>query len=187
MQSYILNIPRSKVGIVAFTPVMLAAAIMIPLTLSQAFANVIEVNDGDDLNAALQKAELGDQVILEAGARFRGPIILPFKQVTETNDRIPWITIRTSDLSGLPPVGHRVDPEDAKHMPTIYTGNNYPAITAELRAHHYHFVGIEITTTHNKTYDLVRFGFNALKGREHATSVDQLPEKIITKANPWHL
>lgn len=179
MQNSILNIARSKIRIVAFTLVMLAVAITVPRTLSQACASDIEVNDGDDLNAALRKAELGDQIILQAGARFLGPIILPFKPMTAGNGRVPWITIRTSDPNGLPPVGHRVGPEHAKHMPTIYTRNSYPAITAELRAHHYHFVGIEITTTHKKTYDLVRFGFNALKGREHATSVDQLPEKIV--------
>ena len=158
---------------------MFAAAITVSMASSQAVAIVIEVKDGNDLKAALQRAELGDQIVLQAGARFPGPFILPYKPVPAGNGRVPWITIRTSDLSGLPPVGHRVGPEHAVHMPTIYTRTSYPAITAELRAHHYHFVGIEITTDFKKVYDLVRFGFNALNGREHATSVDQLPEKIV--------
>ena len=165
MQNFISNIPRSTMGIAAFTAVMLTAAMINASALSQAVASVIEVKDGDDLNAALQRAELGDQIVLQAGARFRGPFILPYKSVPAGNGRVPWITIRTSDLSGLPPVGPRVGPEHAVHMPTIYTRNSYPAITAELRAHHYHFVGIEITTDFKKVYDLVRFGFNALKGR----------------------
>ncbi len=158
---------------------MFAAAITVSMASSQAVAIVIEVKDGDELKGALQRANLGDQIVLQAGARFRGPFILPYKPLPAGNGPVPWITIRTSDLSGLPPVGHRVGPDHAVHMPTIYTRNSYPAITAELRAHHYHFVGIEITTNFKKVYDLVRFGFNALKGREHATSVDQLPEKIV--------
>jgi len=141
--------------------------------------SVFEVKEGDDLNAVLQKAKLGDQIILAAGVRFRGPIILPNKPEKEGTGRSPWITIRTSQLGALPPVGHRVAPEHAEHMPTIYTESSYPAITAEFRAHHYHFIGIEITTTFKKVYDLVRLGFNKKHGREQATSIEQLPDKIV--------
>ena len=166
-------------GIAAFTAVMLTAAMINASALSQAVASVIEVKDGDDLNAALQRAELGDQIVLQAGARFRGPFILPYKSVPAGNGRVPWITIRTSQLGALPPVGHRVGPEHAVHMPTIYTRNSYPAITAEFRAHHYHFIGIEITTVSKIVYDLVRLGFNKKNGREQATSIEQLPDKIV--------
>ena len=146
---------------------------------TQETPRVIEVKEGDDLNAALKKAQLGDQIVLDAGARFPGPIVLPNKPAFEGQGRSPWITIRTSKLSDLPSVGNRVAPEHAESMPTIYTDTSYPAITSEFRAHHYHFIGIEITTTSEKSYDLVRFGFDTMRGRAHATSIDQLPDKIV--------
>ncbi|MDG2408491.1 MAG: hypothetical protein P8M53_05715, partial [Pirellulales bacterium] len=146
---------------------------------TQGTPSVIEVKEGDSLNAALQKAQLGDQIVLDAGARFPGPIVLPAKPAFEGQGGSPWITIRTSKLSDLPSVGHRVGPEHAESMPIICTDTSYPAITSEFRAHHYHFIGIEITTTSEKTYDLVRFGFDTTRGRAHATSIDQLPDKIV--------
>ena len=81
---------------------------------TQETPRVIEVKEGDSLNAALQKAQLGDQIILDAGARFPGPIVLPAKPAFEGQGRSPWITIRTSKLSDLPSVGHRVGPEHAE-------------------------------------------------------------------------
>ncbi len=149
------------------------------VAVEPATGSVLEVHEGDDLNAVIQSAKLGDQIVLAAGARFQGPIILRNKPVEQGTNRIPWITIRTSQLSDLPPVGHRVRPEHAVHMPTIYTETNQPAITSEFSAHHYHFIGIEVTTTSEKVYDLVRLGFNTTNGRAHATSIDQLPDKIV--------
>ena len=111
MLNHILNTPRLPIVIAAFRAMMFAAALTVSTAPFEAAAIVIEVKDGNELKAALQSANLGDEIVLQAGARFRGPFILPYKPVPAGNDRVPWITIRTSDLSGLPPVGHRVGPE----------------------------------------------------------------------------
>ncbi|MBC19254.1 MAG: hypothetical protein CMJ74_03195 [Planctomycetaceae bacterium] len=141
--------------------------------------NVIQLASGDDLNAALQKAQPGDQLVLEAGGEFKGPVVLPNKKRSLAEGQSPWITIRSSKLSELPPVGHRVRPENAEQMPVIFTDNTYPAVTAELAAHHFHFVGIEIASRTEKTYDLVRLGYDRKRGSVHATTVDELPFKIV--------
>ncbi|MGI9106262.1 MAG: hypothetical protein ACR2G4_08450, partial [Pyrinomonadaceae bacterium] len=49
---------------------------------------IIKVNAGGNLQAALNRARPGDTIILEAGATYRGPFVLPVKTGGE------WITIR---------------------------------------------------------------------------------------------
>ena len=150
----------------------------ISLTASEQ-VNVIHLNSGDDLNAALQKAQPGDQLVLEAGSEFQGPVVLPNKKQRLTGGQKKWITIRSSKLSELPPVGHRVRPENADRMATIFTDSTYPAITAEFGAHHFHFVGIEITSKSEQCFDLVRFGYDRKQGSVQATKLDELPYKIV--------
>ena len=53
--------------------------------------NTLIVKAGDDLQEALELAQLGDVIVLEAGATFIGPFTLPNK-----NGGTGWITIRTS-------------------------------------------------------------------------------------------
>src|SRR5687767_1731564 len=48
---------------------------------------------GQNLQAALDTARFGDTIVLESGATFNGPIVLPYK--AGTGD---YITIRTADL-----------------------------------------------------------------------------------------
>src|SRR5947209_16613699 len=65
-------------------------------------------------------------------------------------------------------------------MPKIVSPNTSPAITAAFGAHHYRFVGIEITTTWSSATDtdhnLVLFGHGALGNA--ATSLAELPTDI---------
>ena len=157
-----------------FAPYML-----LDISAAATEGKLIQLASGDDLNAALRNAQPGDQLVLQAGAEFKGPVILPNKTQPLAEGQSPWITIRSSKLSDLPPVGHRVQPEDAQHMATIYTQNTYPAVTAELGAHHFHFIGIEITTKTDKNYDLVRLGYDKKNGNVQAVKVDELPFRIV--------
>src|SRR5260221_7309151 len=65
----------------------------------------LAVAAGQDFQAALNAAQPGDQITLQAGAVFTGPFTLPAKSGSG------WITIRTSAPdSSLPPYGTRITP-----------------------------------------------------------------------------
>ena len=100
---------------------------------------VIPVNAGGDLQAALDVSQPGDVIELQAGATFTGNFILPRKPGTD------WIYIRSSAHARLPGPGTRVSPSHASLMPRIDTPNLAPAIRTAAAAHHYRFVGIEVT------------------------------------------
>ena len=97
----------------------------------------IPVNEGDDLQAAIDEARPGDELVLQAGATFVGNFILPAKAGNDT------VIIRTSDLGGLPDEGVRVAPPDARSMARILSPNTFGAIDTADGAHDYRLVGIE--------------------------------------------
>ena len=113
------------------------------------------VGVGANLQQALDAAQPGDTLVLEAGAAFVGPFTLPNKQGDG------WITIQSSALAQLPGEGRRVTPADAALMPKLLSpGFGEPALKTAPGAHHYRFVGVEISTTNigANVYDLVRLG-----------------------------
>ena len=133
----------------------------------------IQVKAGEDLNAVIGKARYGDVIVLEAGATFRGPLILPFKEDPGTGQ---YITITTSNLSGIPVENQRVNPEiHARAMPKIIAPNNSVAIGTAERAHHYKFVGIEFSpaATSQYVYNLIDLGKSDYK------SPSQFPHHLI--------
>jgi hypothetical protein len=163
-----------------------AAAVAVPpepprvfldTTYSPPAGNTITVNAGGDLQAALNAAQPGDIVVLQAGATFTGNFVLPNKGAGSDD----WIYVQTSAYSSLPPPGSRISPADAANMPTIMSPNLAPAIATQAGAHHYRFVGIRITTTHatrpNTNTGLVVLG----TGQE--TSVSQLPHHLTFDRN----
>jgi hypothetical protein len=121
----------------------------------------------DDLQSALDAAQPGDVIALEAGATFAGPIRLPKKGGDE------WITIRTTVPDGvLPPPGRRVDPSHAPLMPKIESASD-SAIVASPGSHHYRFIGIEVRPRPGAfLYSLVVLG-----GGER--SLNELPHHIV--------
>jgi hypothetical protein len=116
---------------------------------------MINVPAGGDFNAALNKAQLGDTIVLQAGATYRGPFTLPNK-TTGTG----WIYITSSAYSSLPAPGTRVGPSDAVNMPKIVVnaaGGN--AVNTVANSHHYRFVGIEFTPIRGQfIYTLILIG-----------------------------
>src|SRR2546422_4172923 len=136
---------------------------------------VISINAGDDLQAALNQASAGDIIELQAGATFTGNFILPAKTGSD------WIYIRSSAVASLPAPGTRVSPAQASLMPRIVSPNTNPALTADFGAHHYRFSGIEITTTFSDRSstlsNLVLFGYDA--NGNPVTSVGQMQHDIM--------
>lgn len=126
----------------------------------------IKVPPGGNVQAAIELANSGDIVELQAGAVYFGEVKLPNKPL------IDFVTIQSSAASTLPP-DKRVGPAQRASMATIATrGGGKSAISAANGAHHYRFVGIEFTaSTADYNYALVSFG--NLEPR-----VDQLPHDL---------
>jgi len=116
----------------------------------------IVVAAGGDLQAALDGAQLGDLIVLDAGATYTGNFILPAKSGSG------WITVQTSRVDSLPPAGTRVTPANAGVMARLVTPGVEPAIRTAAGAHHYRFRGIEIASTNPElNYGIVNFDGNA--------------------------
>jgi hypothetical protein len=130
--------------------VMLASAFIDPPALPTVFLNTtytpgtgatIIVPAGGNLQSAINSAQLGDTIVLAAGATFSDNYELPNKTTGSG-----WITIRTSTPdSALPAPGTRVTPAHAPLMAKISSPNSAYAISTTNSAHHYRFIGIEFT------------------------------------------
>ncbi|MBA2733116.1 MAG: hypothetical protein H0U54_09540, partial [Acidobacteria bacterium] len=103
--------------------------------MTTARTGTINVKAGDDLQKAINSAQPGDVIILEAGASFTGSFILPSKPGTG------WITIQSSALAQLPE-GERVTPAQSALMPKLISpGQGLSALKTAAGAHHYRLLG----------------------------------------------
>ena len=136
-------------------PVRPQVLIETSLAATPVTGKTIRVAAGGDFQAALNSAEPGDEIVLEAGATYTGNFVLPAK-----NANGKWITVRTSDLAGLPKEGVRVGPEHARAMPKIVDPNSGGAIRTALHASYWRLIGLEVTVspTVKNAWALVRLG-----------------------------
>lgn len=104
----------------------------------QTTGEVRRVAAGEDLQAALNAARPGDELVLAAGERYVGNFVLPKKE------GVGWITIRSSAMDRLPAEGNRVQPAHAAAMPKLFAPNDRPALAAAPGAGFYRVVGLEI-------------------------------------------
>ena len=126
----------------------------------------ITVNVGGDLQSALNQAQPGDVIMLQAGATFTGNFGLPNKSGTG------WIIIRTSAADANLPPGTRVTPASAI-MPKMISPNSEPVVYTASGAHHYRFIGVEFgVATGRHIYNMVAFDANQ-------TSLAQTPHDLI--------
>jgi hypothetical protein len=98
----------------------------------------LKVAAGGDLQAALDQAQLGDTIVLEAGATYTGRFTLPNKTTGSG-----WIYVVSSKLASLPAAGQRVGPNDAVNMPKIVSKAYDSALVTVANSHHFRFAGIE--------------------------------------------
>jgi hypothetical protein len=133
---------------------------------------VVKLKSGENLQNAVNAAEFGDRIILEAGAAY-GPLILPYKPDKSHAD---YITIETENVSAIAKEGERVRPaEHAGAMAKILSPGGKPALTTAPQAHHYRFIGIEFAPVVNSEYL-----YNLIDlGAPDYNSTSQLPHHLI--------
>ncbi|MFN0174971.1 MAG: T9SS type A sorting domain-containing protein [Saprospiraceae bacterium] len=122
--------------------------------------------DYSDLQLAINAANPGTILVLDAGASFKGSFSLPNKTGNG------WIILTSSHMNLLPGHGIRIAPTAATGnpgypiqqaaMPKIITTNasGLPCFKTQADAHHYRLVGLEITADPSvlNSYGLVFFG-----------------------------
>ena len=114
--------------------------------------NTIRVAAGQSVQAAINQAQPGDVIMLQAGATFTGSFVLPNKSGSS------WIIIRSDAAdANLPPPGARVSPASASLMPKLVSQTSDPVVQADDGAHHYRFIGVEFSAT-TDIYNIVSFG-----------------------------
>ena len=125
----------------------------------------IWVPNGGDLQHALNVAEPGDVILLEAGGVFHGPFTLPRK----TGEG--WIAVVSSRVLELE-AGQRVLPSDAPKL-AVLEGGQPSVLQTEPGAHHYRFVGLEIRPPADT------FMFNIVDVGSDARTTDDIPHHVI--------
>lgn len=137
-----------------------------PVITETSAGRIIKVPPGGNLQGALEKAQSGDIIELQAGAVYAGQINLPNKPLTD------FVTIRSSASENLP-VDKRVKPSQRSSMATITSGMiGRAAVMAANGAHHYRFVGIEFTSSGS----VYNYGLVVLGGVEKRT--ENVPHTI---------
>ena len=141
-----------------------------------ATGRTINVRQGDNLQRALESAQRGDEVVIEAGAEFRGNFELPAKSGQATDG---WIVVRTSALDQLPPPGIRIDPlQHAAAMPRLVTPNERAVLATEAGASGWRIVGIELTV--DPAFSRVQQGLVLLgDGSMMQRAIEQVPQDLI--------
>ena len=136
----------------------------------EAGRRTITVGPKDSLQAALNAAQYGDVIVLQAGVAYVGSFELPLKNGTGE------IVIQSSRASELRE-NVRVTPAQSALFAKLQTDTVEPVLKTAPGAHHYRFVGIEFSTTtpNVKIYDLVRLG----EGRRQQKTPDSAPHHLV--------
>jgi len=125
----------------AFALLVLISLTAAPITAN---ASIITVDQGGDLQSALNAAQPGDEIILQAGARFVGQFVLPVKAAGAV------ITIRSS--AALP--DRRLTPGDAALLPTLVSNSVEPALRATGTSN-WRLDGLRFESTLDGQYNIV--------------------------------
>src|SRR6185369_10970399 len=103
--------------------------------------------------AAINNAQPGDTIVLQAGATFTGNFVLPAKSGNE------YVTITSSgDRSRLPAADARIDPGYAPLLAKLKSPNGAPAIATAPFAHHYQLQLLEFLANFEGQGDVIQLG-----------------------------
>jgi hypothetical protein len=130
------------------------------------FAASLTVPANGDLQAVINAAQPGDEILLASGATYTGNFKLPVK----SGDA--FITIRTN-AGQLPGPGVRVTPDTAGPQAKIKSPNTAPALATADGAHHWRIENVEFLPTANGSGDIITLGNSS------ATDASQLAHHLV--------
>jgi len=153
--------------------------IVLSLTVcGSASAATRTVNAGGDLQAALNAAQPGDTIVLQAGATFTGNYKLPAKSGTS------FITIRSSTAdSALPAAGVRITPSYASKLARIQSNQTGAALKTVGAAGYWRLQFLEFTpAVSNASANLVEFG----AGDSSQSTLSTVPQHLVVDRCYFH-
>jgi hypothetical protein len=123
--------------------VALAAVMLLvgPNAVGAQSSSPIVVAAGGDLQAALNQAQPGQVVEVQAGSTFDGNFVLPAKTGTGS------ITVRTSTPDAQLPANTRIGPAQESLLPTVRALSAGPALRTAAGARSWRLIGLRFTTT----------------------------------------
>jgi len=167
---------RQLVGLAALAAVAITGAVMMLTT-----ANVTNVAPGADLQAAINAAQCGDTLVLQAGADYTGDFILPAKGCTS------YITIKSSGYDQMPARGfYERQPSTATQalMARVHSALWTEATFATaLSAGYYKLLGMDISPNPNgQNYGIVELG----ESGNTQDTVDKVAHHLVVDKNWIH-
>jgi hypothetical protein len=151
------------------------AAAIVTLGAGGAAGQTIVVGPGGNLQAALNQAQPGQTVQLQAGATFDGNFVLPVKTGAS------YITVRTSTPdSQLPGPTTRIGLSHEPLLATIRSINGLPALRTAPGAHHWRLIGLRFTTTGGS--DVITLGDGLQRDRTLVPS-DLILDRIVIRGD----
>ncbi len=151
-----------------FLRACIAVAVLVALSARLEAATTL-VRAGDNLQSALNAAQPGDVLLLEAGARFVGNFVLPVKPGAT------YITVRSATPdAGLPGIDKRMTPAYAALLPKIQSITTEPAVRFASGAHHWRLQFLDFPATYQGYGEILRIG----EGSSAQTALWQVPYEI---------
>jgi hypothetical protein len=143
-----------------------------------AAAATINVPSGGDLQAAINAAQPGDTILLQAGATWTGNYKLPVKSGTAT------ITIRSSAAdSSLPAAGVRISPSYAGSLAKIRSNANGAALRTSGAASNWRLMFLEfLPSVSNSSANLLELG----AAGSSQTTLASVPQHLVVDRCYFH-
>jgi hypothetical protein len=147
-----------------------ATALAMLSAADTAFAETRLVRSGESLQSALNAAQPGDVIMLEAGATFLGNFTLPVKGGSNV------ITIRSSAPDTvLPGAGTRITPAFSALLPKIQSPNTAPALATAPGTHHWRLQFLEFGANQYGYGEIIQLG----DGSSAQNQLSQVPYEIV--------
>lgn len=142
------------------------------LTASRAAeAATVRVAAGTSLQAAIDAAQPGDVLLLQAGATFTGNYSLPDK-----GPGTAFITIRSdSPDASLPPPATRITPAFGSLLATIRSPNTMSALTTQPGAHHWRLQLLQFRANLRGFGDIIALG----SGDRDQSTLASVPHDLV--------